>query len=241
MIQSPVLRQQIESIRPFGSTMHTPRTVKVALLLANVLDQEALATRLSQIRKLEIVATSVDVNNTLSCCQRERPQVLVIDPKCDAHAIENTVELLRHQHIQHLLVLDDRVHAGRLASILPLLQVSYMTRECGLQELQQMILDVAATGQRKFCPYTSQRLQLTSQGWQFANPEDKPSIALLTTRELQVMRLLALGNSVRSCAEKLHVSKSTVDNHKARLMKKLAVHKAVDLTRIAIREGLIDV
>jgi DNA-binding NarL/FixJ family response regulator len=54
-----------------------------------------------------------------------------------------------------------------------------------------------------------------------------------------VMRLLAQGMSVRDCATKLKLAISTIDNHKARLMKKLNIHKASDLTRIAVREGFI--
>jgi DNA-binding NarL/FixJ family response regulator len=53
------------------------------------------------------------------------------------------------------------------------------------------------------------------------------------------MRLIALGRSVRDCAHILELAQSTVDNHKSRLMKKLGLRKSQDLTRLAIREGLI--
>lgn len=63
----------------------------------------------------------------------------------------------------------------------------------------------------------------------------------MTPREIEVLKLVALGHSVKDCAELLDLAPSTVDNHKARLMKKLGVHKALDLTRLAIREGLVNV
>lgn len=62
---------------------------------------------------------------------------------------------------------------------------------------------------------------------------------ILSARELEVMRHLASGLSVQQCADKMRLARSTVDNHKSRLMRKLNVHKSVDLTRVAIREGLI--
>jgi two-component system invasion response regulator UvrY len=70
-------------------------------------------------------------------------------------------------------------------------------------------------------------------------PHAHPSLALLTARELQVMTLLARGYSVRRCAQQLGLAESTIDNHKSRLMKKLDIHKVVELTHLAIREGLI--
>jgi DNA-binding NarL/FixJ family response regulator len=47
------------------------------------------------------------------------------------------------------------------------------------------------------------------------------------------------GRSVRDCAHQLHLSESTIDNHKTRLMKKLQIHKVTELTHVAIRDGLI--
>jgi DNA-binding NarL/FixJ family response regulator len=63
---------------------------------------------------------------------------------------------------------------------------------------------------------------------------------LLTERQIQVMRLIASGMSVKDTADSLGLAPSTVDNHKSRLMKRLDIHKSSELTRLAIREGLID-
>jgi len=49
----------------------------------------------------------------------------------------------------------------------------------------------------------------------------------------------ARGLTVRQCAQRLGVSESTVDNHKVRLMKKVRVHRSIDLIWLAIREGLL--
>ena len=59
----------------------------------------------------------------------------------------------------------------------------------------------------------------------------------LTPRELEVLRHLALGRSVKQTALLLKISTKTADNHKTRLMKKLSIHDRVGLVRFAIREG----
>jgi len=84
------------------------------------------------------------------------------------------------------------------------------------------------------------RTSLRAEGLNDGDPAMARSpLAQLTRRELQVLRLVAQGHSVRQCAEILSRSESTIDNHKARIMKKLGMHRAVELTRFAIREGLV--
>ena len=86
------------------------------------------------------------------------------------------------------------------------------------------------------------RVITSSRGFPEApDPVNGKSLANLTLRERQVMRMLAEGKSVRQCADALGLAPSTIDNHKSRLMKKLSVHRSSQLTLLAIREGLIDV
>ena len=62
----------------------------------------------------------------------------------------------------------------------------------------------------------------------------------LTRRERQVWQLIAVGQSVAEAAVTLGLAESTVDSHKSNLMKKLKARKAVDLVRLAIRLGIVD-
>ncbi|MGL4511499.1 MAG: response regulator transcription factor [Lacipirellulaceae bacterium] len=64
--------------------------------------------------------------------------------------------------------------------------------------------------------------------------------ALLSNREREVLKLVALGLSVKSCAERLAISESTAGNHKHRLMKKLGIRSSLELMRVAMRAGLVD-
>lgn len=62
---------------------------------------------------------------------------------------------------------------------------------------------------------------------------------LLSPRELEVAKLLALGLSVKQIALSLHRSPKTIETHTTHLMTKLSVHDRVALSRLAIREGLV--
>ena len=61
----------------------------------------------------------------------------------------------------------------------------------------------------------------------------------LTAREVEVLKLIALGHTNRQIAEKLHLSIRTVETHRANLMDKLDLHSRVELVRYANQHGLL--
>jgi len=67
-----------------------------------------------------------------------------------------------------------------------------------------------------------------------AAPEDP-----LSPRELEVVTLIAEGMTSEEIAEQLFISKKTVDRHRANVMEKLGMRNRVELTRYAIRRGLV--
>jgi len=65
--------------------------------------------------------------------------------------------------------------------------------------------------------------------------------SMLTSREQQVMRLIAEGIPTKKVAKKLFISPKTVENHRTNIMNKLDLHSTMELVRYAARLGLIDV
>ncbi len=70
-------------------------------------------------------------------------------------------------------------------------------------------------------------------------PEYVPAHFLLTPRELEVMRLLALGRSNKEVATDLNMSVRTAESHHANILTKLAIDSIGEIVRIAIRDGVI--
>jgi DNA-binding NarL/FixJ family response regulator len=60
----------------------------------------------------------------------------------------------------------------------------------------------------------------------------------LTSRQIEVLRHLARGKSVKEVARSMHLSEKSIDSHKYRIMHKLGIHDRVELARYSIREGL---
>jgi len=222
-------------------TNGTAVPIRIVILLATPLDCQAVSKLFAQKRRLRVVESFSQLELGLQECRRVQPDLLMLDPKVDGDALPRAGELVSKGHANHLLVLDDRLHESRLASALKMPATSYFTRQVDAEALQDAIVEMIRFGQRLFDPQIASRVCRTRRGLRLDSPEDKPSIAHLSVREIEVMRLLAEGNSVRDCAFALQLSESTIDNHKSRLMKKLRLHKVSQLTRRAIRDGLVHV
>ena len=137
-----------------------------------------------------------------------------------------------------IIVLDDAVVDAHAQEALRLELSGYLTKEQPLADVMAS-LRRARNGERVFIPTIAARLILGGDGLRLEPLHQQGPLSRLTPRERDVLVHVAQGNSVKRCAELLGISPSTVDNHKSRLMRKLHVHKAVELTHFAIREGLI--
>ncbi|NNL67454.1 MAG: response regulator transcription factor [Myxococcales bacterium] len=87
--------------------------------------------------------------------------------------------------------------------------------------------------------YVAPAFQRGSLAEPSARLADEPE-ARLTERERAVLRWIGEGSSNAEIAERLGVSRRTVDTHRTRMMRKLGVHKTAGLVRYAVREGLLE-
>ncbi|GAA1289162.1 response regulator transcription factor [Pseudonocardia aurantiaca] len=69
---------------------------------------------------------------------------------------------------------------------------------------------------------------------------DRLPDTILTPREEEIVKLIAEGNSSKEIAETLVISIKTVDRHRANILQKLGMRDRLDLTRYAIRAGLVE-
>jgi DNA-binding NarL/FixJ family response regulator len=226
-----------EMIRP--DNPH-PMTIRLVVVTRRCLDGDALAALFRAQADFRVLCTATSIKAAAVINQHRRPDAVLLDAELIHRSGENFANLAGQLGDAPILVLDDDVINGRLAEILNTPSVGYFTRNAEFTELADGIRRLVQ-GERAFGPSVKGRIQLTPNGWQLRRDANGSHLAILTPREMEVLKLVALGNSVKTCAELLDLAPSTIDNHKARLMKKLGVHKALDLTRLAIREGLVTV
>lgn len=102
--------------------------------------------------------------------------------------------------------------------------------------------------QRQRTFFTTRVSQMVLDGFLEREKKDPPSEfledslgELLTSREREVIQLLAEGRSSKEVAVTLNLSVKTAETHRTNLMRKLGLHSVADLTRYAVRNGIVQV
>lgn len=108
----------------------------------------------------------------------------------------------------------------------------YVTKDADPEILLAAIRKVAAGG--RFIDPSLIDAMVFQSGATDAEPHE-----FLSNRELQVLQLLARGNSLNEIGEKLNISAKTISTHKTRLMQKIGVDNNAALVRYAVRHGLV--
>jgi DNA-binding NarL/FixJ family response regulator len=205
------------------------------------LDGDALAALCHAHADLRVLSTTTSTKIASVVCRHRQPDVVLLDASLDeGDECASIGSFAREIGNLPILLLDDEINSSRLASILELPQIGYFTRAAPFPELVNGLRRLV-DGERVFDSIVENLVHQAPNGWQFRPEESASPLAVLTPREIEVWRLVALGNTVKHCAHILELAPSTVDNHKSRLMKKLGIHKSLELTRLAIRTGLIRV
>lgn len=110
----------------------------------------------------------------------------------------------------------------------------YLTKDTAEDEIVTAIRRVHA-GERYIAAEIARQLALQAVNRSGGSPFDE-----LSAREMQVMIMATKGHSVQEISDKLHLSPKTVSTYRSRLFEKLGVSNDVELTRLALRYGVIE-
>lgn len=183
-------------------------------------------------------ALAGNVEEALVCVEQQRPEAAMVDLSLPDGGAFFLLQQLRSRGSKvRVVFLDDSVHPGRLAAVQSLRAAGYFTLTDSFASLSAGLRQVLA-GRTVYT--ASPGADVGSSTGTPASRDAASPLSRLSRREMEVLIHLARGLTVKECAEHLHLSPNTVDNHKARLMSKLGLHRSTDLVRLAIREKLLE-
>lgn len=212
---------------------------RVVLVEDEALVRRALSTLISRTPGLDCVASAADHATAVREAALVGPHLALVDTSTIVATGGPILRMWRECLPQvRLLLIDDMVRDVHVRLVLKKQADGYVTKRDSFGDVIDAMRR-CAQGDTIFSPLLQPRLRRTVHGWELHAAHDVPGLHLLTPRQTEVLVYLAQGLSVKQCSEMLGISGSTVDNHKSRIMQKLNVHKTIDLTRLAIREGLI--
>jgi len=210
--------------------------VKVLLADDHTLVRKGIRAVLASQPGIEIVAETGDGREALSLIEQHRPDLAVLDITMPGlNGLEVAVRVAQVSTRTKVLILS--MHAGEayVAQALRAGVAGYLLKDAADDELPMAIKAVARNE-----VYLSPRIskQLVDRFVQSGATEPDP-LAGLTTRQREILQLVAEGKSSKEIAAMLELSIKTVESHRGQIMERLGVHDVTGLVRFAIRVGLV--
>ena len=220
------------------STVTQPQlqdTIRVLVADDHAIVRKGICALLATEPGIEVVGEARDGNDAIAAAQRLQPDVILMDlvmPGVDG--LEATRRLACCQPQVRILVLtsfagDDKIFPAIKAGAL-----GYLLKDSGPEELVHAIEQVHR-GESSLHPTVARRLLR-----ELSSPSERgPESDCLTEREVEVLQLVAQGQSNRQVAALLTISEATVRTHVSNILSKLNLCSRTQATLYALRQGLV--
>lgn len=211
--------------------------IRVMLVDDHTMVREALRVVLEQDGGMKVVAEVGDGDTALRMADELMPDVVVMDVSLPGQSGIETTRRLRAKHpATKVLALSTYLDRRIVQQMLDAGASGYIAKSAAGADLKKGIRNIMA-GHSYLC---SEVAALVADGLRSRHSvSTRNTETRLSRREVQVATLLAEGKSAPEIAGELHISPSTVDVHRRNLMRKLDLHNVVELTKFAIRTGLV--
>lgn len=211
--------------------------IRVILADDHAMLRAGLKRLLEALGDVDVVAETDNGRDTVALARKHGPDVIVMDVAMpDMNGIDATRRLARILPQVKVLALSSHGDGAYVRGMLEAGARGYLVKEAAADELP-VALDRILRGRVYVSPaITDQRVEdYLRLGNGAADPGPAPR---LSTREREVLQLVAEGKSSVDIAGILHLSRRTVETHRRRIMDKLGIRSVAGLTKYAIREGI---
>ena len=215
---------------------------RITVLLADdhMIVREGLRKLLEDEKDIEVVGEATTGRQAVEMTGKLHPAVVVMDIAMPVlNGLEATRQIRQFAPDAKVIILSahsDDAYVDRMTA----LGVSgYLIKQTSAHVLSEAIREVQQ-GNTFFTPSISKRLRQRSQKTIDRKGLSKMKAASLSSREVEVLQLIAEGKANKQVAADLGISVKTVEKHRDHLMHKLDIHDTAGLTRYAIAEGMVE-
>ena len=214
---------------------------RITVLLAedhNIV-REGFRSLLKHERDIEVVGEAENGRQAIVMVKKLRPAVAVMDIAMPLlNGLEATRQIRRDFPDTKVLILSAHSDHAYVEQATELGAAGFLLKQTSSHNLATAIREVER-GKTFFSPAISKRAKDRSQKPLDRGGQFKKKANHLSSREVEVLQLIAEGKPNKQVAVELGVSFKTVDKHRQHLMSKLNIHDVAGLTRYAIAEGVI--
>jgi two-component system invasion response regulator UvrY len=212
----------------FNDAAHAARVV---IADDHTLIREGLRNVLGREPDMRVVGEASSGPELISLLQGMRADVVLLDINMPGEGSVETLQRIRAMRPEVPVLILSVLPEDQVATrFIRLGAAGYVSKWAAAEELVNAIRSVLG-GTRYVSPALAERLAIG---------RGRPSHESLSRRELQVLRRIAGGRSVKQIADELGVSVSTVHTHRSHVLDKLSLRSDVELTRYAVAHHLVD-
>ncbi len=212
--------------------------IRIVLADDHTIMRSGLRAVLERHADFQVVGEAADGRQVIQCMDQNRPDVIVMDI---AMPLLNGIEAARQITARHpqvaIVVLSMHSDEGYVLRALKAGARGYLLKDSAEGDLITAIRAVK-DGKAYFSPAIS-RMLVDDYMRQLQQRGVEDSYELLTTREREILQLLAEGRSNKDIAKLLDLSLYTVETHRSNILEKLNLHSVPELMLYAIRKGVI--
>ena len=212
-------------------------TIRVLLADDHKIFRDGLRTLIDKEMGMEVVAEAENGRKAVKLAEKLAPNVIVMDVTMpDMNGIEATRKIMAE--LSHIKVIGLSMHSDR-RFVLGMLEAGasgYLLKDCAFGELATAIRQVT-TGHTYLSPSIA---DVVVKGYlSKALASSLTAHTVLSPREREILQLIAEGLSAKEIAAHINLSIKTVETHRRNIMGKLNLQSIAELTKYAIREGLV--
>ena len=214
------------------------KTIRILLADDHTVVRKGLRMLLESQAGFEVVADACDGREAIALAEQHQPDVVVMDV---AMPLLNGIEAARQIFAKHphtaIVFLSMHFDEGYVLKALKSGARAYLLKDSAEYDLIAAIKAVSE-GKAFFSPAISKML-VEDYMRQMREKDVEDSYELLTTREREILQLLAEGKSNKDAASLLNLSLYTVETHRSNIFQKLNLHSSAELILYAVRKGVI--
>ncbi|TAL07051.1 MAG: response regulator transcription factor [Verrucomicrobia bacterium] len=215
---------------------------RITVLLAedHAIVREGFRSLLKHERDIEVVGEAETGRQAVALVKKLRPAVVVMDIAMPLlNGLEATRQIRKDFPETKVIILSAHSDDAYVEQVTELGAVGFLLKQTSSHNLPTAIREVQK-GNTFFSPAISKRLNGRDQKSSSLRGEPRKKINRLSSREVEVLQLIAEGQPNKQVAAELGVTFKTIDKHRQHLMSKLDIHDIAGLTRYAIAEGIIE-
>ena len=217
--------------------MQNNKMIKVAIADDHMIFRDGLRSLLDRQLDMEVVAEADNGRIAIKHAKELSPDVVIMDiGMSELNGIDATRQIVKMSLGVKVLALSMYSDKRFVKEMLKAGASGYMLKDSAFTELIDAIRVIVGSK-----IYISPGVaSIVLEDYLEDSTERESSIrSLLTSREIEVLQLLAEGKSTKQIALSLSLSIKTIESRRARIMQKIGIDNIADLTKYAIREGIV--